>query len=45
MAVTIFGKPVDHMNLKQLRNIARNSGIYYNLSTSRASLISSIKAK
>lgn len=42
MAVTKFGTPVNFMTLKQLRRIARGSGIYYDLSTTRASLISSI---
>lgn len=41
-AVTIYGTPVDHMNLKQLRKIARGSGIYYDLSTSRQTLIDAI---
>ena len=41
-AITTFGTPVDYMTMKQLRRIARNSGIYYDLSTSRSSLISSI---
>ena len=44
MAITQFGTPVDFMTTKQLHFIARNSGIYYDLSTSRVSLISSIKA-
>ena len=44
MAIVIYGTPVNSMNTKQLRTIARGSGIYYDLSTSRASLISSINA-
>ena len=44
MAIVIYGTPVNFMNTKQLRIIARGSGIYYDLSTSRASLISSINA-
>lgn len=38
-AITTFGTPVDYMNMRQLRHIARNSGIYYDLSTSREDLI------
>lgn len=41
-AITTFGTPVDYMTTKQLRRIARNSGIYYDLSTSRQVLIDAI---
>lgn len=41
-AITTFGTPVDHMNMKQLRKIARYSGLYYDLSTSREDLIAAI---
>ena len=41
-AITIYGTPVEAMNTKQLRRIARDSGIYYDLSTSRETLIDAI---
>ena len=41
-AITIFGTPVDYMTMKQLRRIARGSGIYYDLSTSRKTLVDAI---
>lgn len=44
MAVVLFGTPVDFMNLKQLRRIARGSGIYYDLSTTKTELVSAINA-
>ena len=44
MAVVIYGTPIDAMNLKQLRRIARNSFLSYDLSTSRAALITLINS-
>jgi hypothetical protein len=41
-AITTFGTPVEAMTMKQLRRIARGSGIYYDLSTSRETLIDAI---
>lgn len=41
-AITTFGTPVEAMTTKQLRRIARGSGIYYDLSTSRSTLIDAI---
>lgn len=44
MAIVLYGTPVNFMNTKQLRRIARDSRISYDLSTTNASLISSINA-
>ena len=41
-AITTFGTPVDYMNLKQLRHIARNSGLYFDLSTTKSALVDAI---
>jgi hypothetical protein len=42
-AITTYGVPVTPMNTKQLRRIARDNGIYFDLSTSRATLITAIE--
>ena len=44
MATVIYGEPVNFVNTKQLRAIARGSRIYYDLSTSNSTLISAINA-
>lgn len=44
MAVVLYGTPVNFMNIKQLRKIARNSFISFDLSTTKAALISAINA-
>lgn len=42
MAVVTFGTPVNFMNLKQLQFIARNSGLAYNATTTKADLVTLI---
>lgn len=44
MAYTKLGSPVDFMNMKQLRFRARQLGISFNLATTKATLITAIKA-
>lgn len=43
MAYTKMGSPIDYMNMKQLRFRARTLGVAYNLSTTKAALITAIK--
>jgi len=44
MAVVLYGTPVNFMNIKQLRRIARDSFISFDLSTTKAALVSAINA-
>ncbi len=44
MAVVVYGIPVSFMNMKQLRRIARDSRIAFDLSTTKAALITAINA-
>jgi hypothetical protein len=44
MAYQKLGSPVDFMNMKQLRFRARQLGLSFDLSTTKAQLITAIKA-
>lgn len=41
-AITIYGTPLTDMNMKQLRRIARESYLHFDLLTTRAELVALI---
>jgi len=42
--MAIYPTPVDYMNIKQLRKVARIKGIAFDLSTTKADLVAAINA-